>query len=58
VIERGYEGYVAKDEPSPYEGGATRRWLNVKQKGWTDAEGGWRRISAVPERRVARRTSP
>jgi hypothetical protein len=30
VVERGYEGYVAKDEAS--EGGATRRWLKVKQK--------------------------
>jgi hypothetical protein len=28
VIERGYEGFVAKDEASVYEGGATRRWLN------------------------------
>jgi hypothetical protein len=25
VVERGYEGYVAKDEASAYEGGATRR---------------------------------
>jgi ATP-dependent DNA ligase len=23
----GYEGYVAKDEASVYEGGATRRWF-------------------------------
>jgi ATP-dependent DNA ligase len=37
VIERGYEGYVAKDEASAYEGGPTRRWLKVKQKGWTDS---------------------
>jgi ATP-dependent DNA ligase len=29
VIERGYEGYVAKDEASAYAGGATRRWLKV-----------------------------
>ena len=35
VIERGYEGYVAKDEASAYEGGTARRWLKVKQKGWT-----------------------
>jgi ATP-dependent DNA ligase len=44
VIERGYEGYVAKDEASAYEGGATRRWLKVKQKDWTvrrtDGSGG------------------
>jgi hypothetical protein len=26
-----------------YEGGRTRRWLKVKQKGWTVAEDGWRR---------------
>jgi hypothetical protein len=36
VVERGYEGYVAKDEASPYEGEATRRWLKVKVPGWTD----------------------
>jgi ATP-dependent DNA ligase len=48
VIERGYEGYVAKDEDSRYEGGATRRWLKVKQKDWTDAGDRWqRRISAA-----------
>jgi hypothetical protein len=35
VVERGYEGYVAKDEASPYEGGPTRAWLNVKVPGWT-----------------------
>jgi hypothetical protein len=33
VIEHGYEGYVAKDEASAYEGGATRRWLKVKVPG-------------------------
>jgi hypothetical protein len=26
-----------------YEGGATRRWLKVKQKGWTVEEDRWRR---------------
>jgi bifunctional non-homologous end joining protein LigD len=47
VIERRYEGYVAKDEASVYEVGPTRRWLKVKQKDWTVAEDGWRRrISA------------
>jgi ATP-dependent DNA ligase len=47
VVERGYEGYVAKDEASAYEGGATRRWLKVKQMGWTLEEDRWRRrISA------------
>jgi len=44
---RGYEGLVAKDEASVYEGGATRRWVKVKQKGWTVTENRWqRRISA------------
>jgi bifunctional non-homologous end joining protein LigD len=47
VIAHDYEGYVAKDEASLYEAGPTRRWLKVKQKGWTDAEDRWqRRISA------------
>jgi len=47
VIARDCEGYVAKDETSLYEAGPTRRWLKVKQKGWTDAEDRWlRRISA------------
>jgi hypothetical protein len=32
-----------KDEASVYEGGVTRRWLKVKQKGWTVEEDGWRR---------------
>jgi ATP-dependent DNA ligase len=40
VVERGYEGYVAKDEASVYESGPTRRWLKVKQKDWTVAEAG------------------
>jgi hypothetical protein len=43
VIERGYEGYVAKDAASTYQAGPTRRWLKVKQKDWTLAEDGWRR---------------
>ena len=43
-----HEGMVAKEEASLYEAGPTRRWLKVKQKGWTDAEDRWqRRISAV-----------
>src|SRR5262245_38459177 len=47
VIARECEGYVAKDEASLYEGGPTLRWVKVKQRGWTDAEDGWRRrISA------------
>lgn len=47
VIAHDYEGLVAKDEVSLYEAGPTRRWLKVKQKGWTDQEDRWqRRISA------------
>jgi hypothetical protein len=43
VVERRYEGYVAKDEASVYEGSATRRWLKVKVPDWTVAEDRWRR---------------
>jgi len=47
VVERGYEGLVAKDEASTYQGGPTRVWLKVKQKGWTVEADRWqRRISA------------
>lgn len=47
VVARDYEGYVAKDETDLYDAGPTRRWLKVKQKGWTDQEERWqRRISA------------
>jgi bifunctional non-homologous end joining protein LigD len=46
VIAHDYEGLVAKDEASLYEAGPTRRWLKVKQKGWTVEEDRWqRRIS-------------
>jgi len=49
VLERGYEGYVAKDESSAYESGVTRRWLKVKQKNWTIGDERWtRRISVAP----------
>jgi len=43
AIKRGYEGYVAKDEASAYEGGPTRRWLKVKQPNWTVEDDRWRR---------------
>jgi ATP-dependent DNA ligase len=47
VVARDFDGYVAKDETSLYEAGPTRRWLKVKQKGWTVDEDRWqRRISA------------
>jgi hypothetical protein len=39
---------VAKDEDSVYEGGATRRWLKVKQKDWTVGEDRWRRRISAP----------
>jgi len=49
VLERGYEGYVAKDAASGYAGGPTKRWLKVKQKDWTVEEDRWRRrISMTP----------
>ena len=50
VVERGYEGYVAKDEASVYAGGPTRRWLKMKQRDWTVEEDRWRRISVTPAR--------
>jgi ATP-dependent DNA ligase len=51
VIERGYEGHVAKEEASVYEGGATRRWVKVKHKDWTVKEDGWRqRMNLAPAR--------
>jgi hypothetical protein len=39
VLERGYEGLVAKDEASVYAGGVTRSWLKVKVPG-LDGPGG------------------
>ena len=48
VIAHDYEGLVAKEEVSLYEAGPTRRWLKVKQRGWTDPEDRWqRRISTA-----------
>ena len=52
MIERGYEGYVAKDERSVYECGATRRWLKVKQKDWTVEGDGWRMLAYKDRDRV------
>jgi ATP-dependent DNA ligase len=43
AIERGCEGYVAKDERSAYEGGPTRRWLMVKQQAGPSRRTAWRR---------------
>jgi bifunctional non-homologous end joining protein LigD len=50
VIERGYEGLVAKDEASLYEGGPTIRWLKVKQRGWTVEEDRWQRRISTAQR--------
>lgn len=47
VIERGYDGYVAKDEASVYEGGTTRRWVKVKQKDWTIGDERWTRRNSM-----------
>jgi bifunctional non-homologous end joining protein LigD len=44
VLQAGFEGYVAKDEASPYVGGVTRSWLKVKVPGWTDPEDKWKRV--------------
>ena len=38
VIERDYEGYVAKGRGRRVRGRATRRWLKVKHKDWTVEE--------------------
>jgi bifunctional non-homologous end joining protein LigD len=52
VVEHGYEGYVAKDERSAYEGRPTRRWLKVKVPSWTVEGDGWqRRVSVAPSAR-------
>ena len=44
VLERGYEGYVGKDEASQYLGGKTTSWLKVKVPGWTDPGDRWKRV--------------
>jgi ATP-dependent DNA ligase len=41
VLERGYEGYVAKDPESPYKSGRTLSWLKVKQANYREGERGW-----------------
>jgi ATP-dependent DNA ligase len=44
VLGSGWEGYVAKDEQSPYRGGVTCSWLKVKVPGWTDPEDKFKRM--------------
>ena len=41
MVERGYEGLVAKDPQSPYVGGRTLKWLKVKQPHYREGERGW-----------------
>jgi bifunctional non-homologous end joining protein LigD len=41
VLERGYEGLVAKDPASPYRGGRTLAWLKVKQPKYREVERGF-----------------
>jgi ATP-dependent DNA ligase len=41
VLERGYEGLVAKDPASPYVGGRTLKWLKVKVPHYREGERGW-----------------
>jgi bifunctional non-homologous end joining protein LigD len=43
VVEKGYEGLVAKDPASPYIGGRTLKWLKVKQPKYREDERGWER---------------
>ena len=41
VLHRGYEGMVAKDPKSPYVGGRTLKWLEVKQAKYPKEERGF-----------------
>jgi bifunctional non-homologous end joining protein LigD len=41
VLERGYEGLVAKDPASLYRGGRTLAWLKVKQRNYRVEERGF-----------------
>lgn len=41
VLDRGYEGLVAKDESSPYRSGRTLSWLKVGPLDHRVAERGW-----------------
>ena len=44
VVERGYEGLVAKNLASPYGGGMTLAWLKVKVPHYREGERGWERM--------------
>lgn len=41
VLERGYEGLVAKDESAPYREGRSLSWLKVRQPDYRLGERGW-----------------
>ena len=41
VQERGYEGFVAKDEASLYVGERTLSWVKVKQAGYRVGDRGF-----------------
>jgi bifunctional non-homologous end joining protein LigD len=41
VLERGYEGLVAKDPESRYTGGRSLKWLKVKQPEYRESERGF-----------------
>jgi bifunctional non-homologous end joining protein LigD len=41
VVEKSYEGLVAKDPQSPYVRGRTLKWLKVKQRDYRVEERGW-----------------
>jgi bifunctional non-homologous end joining protein LigD len=41
MLERGYEGLVAKDESAAYRGGRTLSWLKVRQRDYRVEERGW-----------------
>jgi hypothetical protein len=43
VVERGYEGYVAKDEASAIRGRGDEAVAQGQQKAWTVEEDRWRR---------------
>ena len=40
MVERGYEGLVAKDPASPYRSGLMLAWLKVKVPHYRDGERG------------------
>jgi hypothetical protein len=44
TLASGFEGYVAKDQLSPYRGGVTRSWLKAKVPGLTDPEDKFKRM--------------